>query len=98
MYGEKSSFRMRKSPKQRDRCWPQIIFVPNQRQAFEWVVEPFFFKGSIQGALSPVLENFRRRKSLPTDYPWVSEDACSRQWNTSNILNQLKSKPAAPNR
>ena len=33
MYGEQSSFRMRKSRKQRDRCWP--IFVPNQRQAFE---------------------------------------------------------------
>ena len=55
-----------------DRCWPplgiKIYFIPNQRQALEWVVEPCV-KSGIPGAPSTVLENFRRRISRPNRPP-----------------------------
>ena len=39
----------------------------------------WFGKSRYPGALSPVLENFRRAYSLdPTDCPWVSEDGVPR--------------------
>ena len=52
--------RIRRSRKQCDRYWSQIVFLcqiteKRSDESWNWSVE-----GSIPGALSPVLENFRR--------------------------------------
>ena len=100
MYGGKLSFRTRKSPKQRDRCWPQIIFVPNQRQAFEWVLEPYFLRVASKGLCRPSLKTFAAENPYrltapgsPTMLVAGNEIPTLEDLTVladSNILNQLK--------
>ena len=59
-----------------DACLWLILFLCPIRDAFEWVVELFFFfKNSILGVLLSVLENFCRRFSRP-DWPPMGLRGC----------------------
>ena len=62
--------------------WAQqykAFFVPNQVQVSASIFGNSSVRVENPGALSPVLENFRRALSPdPTDCPWVSEDGNNR--------------------
>lgn len=89
IYGAQSSFqvlkilRIRRSQKQRDRCWSpigytNIFFLANQRQAFKRVVEPkLSLKVAPQGLSHSFLKTFAAFYPDPTNRPWVSKDGLS---------------------
>ena len=69
--------RMRRSRKQRDRCWPSLGTTITDKHSNEsW---NRFVRNSIPGAPSPVLENFRIRFSPPN---WPPQGL--RGWLTAN--------------